>query len=91
MPYFDEDRNPVIKAKVMSAIPLVEIREVKLVGYTTVKLRNLLPSRKCKLCRITSRDSFPTAGAKASSSRKSRPAMKCCMFIFEIQSNLPLK
>ena len=37
--YFDEERNPGVKEKVVSAIPSVEIRDGKLVGCTTVKLR----------------------------------------------------
>lgn len=39
MLYFDESRNPDIKAKVMSAVPSVEIQNGVLMGCTTVKLR----------------------------------------------------
>lgn len=39
MPYFDEDRNPGVKKKVLSAVPTVEIRDGELMGCTTVKLK----------------------------------------------------
>ncbi len=42
MPYFDEDRNPSVKKKVLSAIPSVEIRDGELMGCTTVKLKESL-------------------------------------------------
>lgn len=42
MPYFDEDRNPSIKKKVLSAVPTVEIRDGELMGCTTVKLKEPL-------------------------------------------------
>ena len=42
MPYFDEDRNPGVKKKVLSAVPTVEIRGSELMGCTTVKLREPL-------------------------------------------------
>ena len=42
MPYFDEDRNPGVKKKVLSAIPTVEIRDGELMGCTTVKLKESL-------------------------------------------------
>lgn len=42
MPYFDEDRNPSVKKKVLSAVPTVEIRDGELMGCTTVKLKESL-------------------------------------------------
>ena len=42
MPYFDEDRNPSVKKKVLSAVPTVEIRDGELMGCTTVKLKEPL-------------------------------------------------
>ena len=42
MLYFDEERNPNVKAKTLSAIPSVEIRGDELMGCTTVKLREPL-------------------------------------------------
>lgn len=42
MLYFDEKENPGVKAKVLSAIPSVEIRGGELMGCTTVKLREPL-------------------------------------------------
>ena len=42
IPYFDEDRNPSIKKKVLSAVPTVEIRDGELMGCTTVKLKEPL-------------------------------------------------
>ena len=42
MHYFDEKRNPGVKAKVLSAIPSVEIHSGELMGCTTVKLREPL-------------------------------------------------
>ena len=42
MPYFDEDRNPSVKKKVLSAVPTVEIRDGELMGCTTVKLKKPL-------------------------------------------------
>lgn len=42
MPYFDENRNPSIKKKVLSAVPTVEIRDGELMGCTTVKLKESL-------------------------------------------------
>ncbi len=42
MPYFSEQRNPGVKAKVLSAIPSVELRGGELMGCTTVKLRKPL-------------------------------------------------
>ena len=38
MLYFDERRNHEVKAKVLSAIPSVEIRNGELTGCTTVRL-----------------------------------------------------
>ena len=42
MLYFDEERSPGVKEKVLSAIPSVEIRGDELMGCTTVKLREPL-------------------------------------------------
>ena len=42
MPYFDEDRNPGVKEKVLNAVPTVEIRDGELMGCTTVKLKESL-------------------------------------------------
>ena len=42
MPYFDEDRNPGVKKKVLSAVPTVAIRDGELMGCTTVKLKESL-------------------------------------------------
>lgn len=42
MPYFDEDRNPGVKEKILSAIPSVEIRGGELMGCTTVVLKEPL-------------------------------------------------
>lgn len=42
MLYFDEERNPGVKKKVLSAIPTVEIRDGELMGCTTVKLKEPL-------------------------------------------------
>ena len=42
MPYFDEDRNPGVRKKVLSAVPTVEIRDGELMGCTTVKLKEPL-------------------------------------------------
>lgn len=42
MLYFDEERNPGVKKKVLSAIPTVEIRDGELMGCTTVKLKESL-------------------------------------------------
>lgn len=42
MPYFDEDRNPGVKEKVLSAIPSVEIRGGELMGCTTIRLKEPL-------------------------------------------------
>lgn len=42
MLYFDEERNPNVKAKTLSAIPSVEIRGDELKGCTTVRLKESL-------------------------------------------------
>ena len=42
MPYFSEQRTPGVKAKVLSAIPSVELRGGELVGCTTVRLKESL-------------------------------------------------
>ena len=42
MPYFSEQRNPGVKAKVLSAIPSVELRDGELMGCTTVRLKEPL-------------------------------------------------
>lgn len=42
MLYFDEERNPGVKKKGLSAIPTVEIRDGELMGCTTVKLKEPL-------------------------------------------------
>ena len=42
MLYFSEQQDPGVKAKVLSAIPSVEIQGGELIGCTTVKLRNPL-------------------------------------------------
>ena len=42
MPYFSEQRNPGVKAKVLSAILSVELRDGELMGCTTVRLKEPL-------------------------------------------------
>ena len=42
MLYFSEERNPGVKAKVLSAIPSVELRDGELMGCTTVRLKEPL-------------------------------------------------
>lgn len=42
MPYFSGQRNPGVKAKVLSAIPSVELRDGELMGCTTVRLKESL-------------------------------------------------
>lgn len=42
MLYFDEERNPGLKEKVLNAVPTVEIRDGELMGCTTVKLKESL-------------------------------------------------
>ena len=42
MPYFSGQRNPGVKAKVLSAIPSVELRDGELMGCTTVRLKEPL-------------------------------------------------
>ena len=41
-PYFSEQRTPGVKAKVLSAIPSVELRDGELMGCTTVRLKEPL-------------------------------------------------
>lgn len=48
MLYFDENRNPGVKAKVLSAIPSVELRNGELTGCTTVKLKEPLTEAEMK-------------------------------------------
>ena len=48
MPYFDEDRNPGVKTKVLSAVPSVEIRDGELMGCTTVRLKEPLTEAEMK-------------------------------------------
>ena len=48
MPYFDEEQNPGVKAKVRSAVPSVEFRNGELMGCTTVKLREPLTDTEMK-------------------------------------------
>ena len=48
MSYFDEKRNPGVKAKVVSAVPSVEIRDGELKGCTTVQLKENLTSEEMK-------------------------------------------
>ena len=40
--YFNEERNPNVKAKTLSAIPSVEIRGDELKGCTTIRLKEPL-------------------------------------------------
>ena len=42
MLYFDEERNPGLKEKVLNAVPTVEIRDGELMSCTTVKLKEPL-------------------------------------------------
>ena len=42
MPYFSAQRTPGVKAKVLSAIPSVELRDGELMGCTTVRLKEPL-------------------------------------------------
>lgn len=46
MKYFGEERSSSIKAKVLSAIPSVEIRNGELMGCTTVRLKEMLTDRE---------------------------------------------
>ena len=49
MPYFDEDRNPGVKTKVLSAVPSVEIRNGELMSCcTTVRLKEPLTEAEMK-------------------------------------------
>ena len=48
MLYFDERRNHEVKAKVLSAIPSVEIRNALRFGWRRLSLK-----QKWKTCRIT--------------------------------------
>ena len=48
MLYFDENRNPAVKAKVLSAVPSVEIRNDELMGCTTVRLKEPLTEAEMK-------------------------------------------
>ena len=38
MPYFSEKRNPGVKAKVLSAIPSVELRDGELMGLSLIHI-----------------------------------------------------
>lgn len=49
MPYFSEQRNPGVKAKVLSAIPSVELRDGELMGCTTVRLKEPLNDVEMKV------------------------------------------
>ena len=49
MPYFSEKRNPGVKAKVLSAIPSVELRDGELMGCTTVRLKEPLNDVEMKV------------------------------------------
>ena len=91
MPYFDEDRNPGVKTKVLSAVPSVEIRNGELMGCTTVRLEEPLTEAEMKDLQDYLKGQFFDAGAKALSSRKSRLTMVCCMFILEKQNHFILK
>lgn len=46
MSYFDEKQSPGVKAKVVSAVPSVEIRDGELMGCTTVQLKENLTSKE---------------------------------------------
>ena len=48
MEYFDADRSPSVKEKVVSAVPSVEIRGRELWGCTTVKLKSPLTDAELK-------------------------------------------
>ena len=71
MPYFSEQRNPGVKAKVLSAILSVELRDGELMGCTTVRLKEPLNDVEMKALQEYLRGQFPMAGARASSSGKS--------------------
>ena len=49
MPYFSEQRTPGVKAKVLSAIPSVELRDGELMGCTTVRLKEPLNDVEMKV------------------------------------------
>lgn len=53
MLYFDECRNHEVKAKVLSAIPSVEIRNGELTGCTTVRLEAPLTETEMEDLQIT--------------------------------------
>lgn len=46
MPYFDEERDPGVKDKVLSAVPSVELKNGELMGCTTVNLKEPLTEPK---------------------------------------------
>lgn len=48
MPYYDRERNPGVKEKVLSAVPSVEIRDGELMGCTIVKLKEPLEEAEMK-------------------------------------------
>ena len=72
MLYFDEERSPGVKEKVLSAIPSVEIRGDELMGCTTVKLREPLTEPEMQDLQDYLRDQFSDGWGEISSSRKSK-------------------
>lgn len=62
MPYFDEDRNPGVRKKVLSAVPTVEIRDGELMGCTTVKLKEPLTEAEAGSSGLSQRPVFRWLG-----------------------------
>ena len=83
MSYFNEERNPNVKAKTLSAIPSVEIRGDELKGCTTVRLKEPLTGPEMQDLQDYLKGQFSDGWAKASSSRKSKPATVCCMYTLQ--------
>ena len=64
MPYFSGQRNPGVKAKVLSAIPSVELRDGELMGCTTVRLKESLNDVEMKALQEYLRGQFSDGNAK---------------------------
>lgn len=82
MLYFSEERNPGVKAKVLSAIPSVELRDGELMGCTTVRLKEPLDKVEMSALQEYLLGQFSDGWARASSSGKSRLRMARSTSIF---------
>ena len=83
MLYFDEERNPNVKAKTLSAIPSVEIRGDELKGCTTVRLKEPLTGPEMQDLQDYLKGQFSDGWGEGFEQQEIQTATGCCMYTLQ--------